>query len=182
MKKTFLLVASTLCLLGLASCGDKYPDVTLTPKEASVRGDLGDYFTVVEEPFTLTYEQEYGSCEKEITIKLKRTDKPFAFEKDGMEPVGTWGQNVKGNYGIGIEIYDANDNLVFSRGADAAGLLGVYSHSDLTALLDLKSGETSSVRWSGGEDLRDLEGKEFTYKVTTTLQILSHNVHLAFCG
>lgn len=105
-----------------------------------------------------------------ISIELQRTDAPFSFDTEGLEPVGTFGQGVYGNFGIGIEVYDAESNLILSKSASEGGMQGVYSSDDLKNLLTLATGETGFVRWSAKE-FENYENKEFSFKLTSYLKI-----------
>lgn len=167
MKHLNLFLATVCCVI-LASCG-KNKDVTLTPESTKIRGDLKEYFTVVEKPYIIKYDEK-GWNKYMISIELQRTDVPFAFDTEGIEPVGNSGVSVRGNYGIGIDINDADGNLVISWSPTADGLSGVYSNDDLENLFTLESGETGRVRWSTDE-FEDYKDKNFTFKVSSSLKI-----------
>lgn len=171
MKKlTFILVA--ICCLILTSCGKESKDLTLTPESASIRGDLKEYFTVVEKPYTIKYDEDEIFYNYMISIELKRTDVPFKFNKNGIEPEGYSGAGVRGNYGIGIDLIDAEGNIALSWSPTASGFSGVYSSEDLLNLFTLESGETGRVRWSAkGDDFKKYENKCFTFKVSSSLKL-----------
>ena len=76
-----------------------------------------------------------------------------------------------GNFGIGIEVYDAESNLILSKSASESGLSGVYSSDDLKNLLTLAEGETGFVRWSARKEFEKYDNKEFTFKLTSYLKI-----------
>lgn len=173
MKRNNLVIGTLvfLCaasMLTLSSCS-KSKDATLTPQSTNVQGDLRDYFTVVDRSYVVKYD-ENGWSPYLISIELQRTDKEFAFDKEGIEPVGYSGQGVKGNFGIGIEVYDATSNLVMTSSASAGGLSGVYSGDDLINLFTLGAGETGFVRWTTDE-FEDYDPKEFTFKITSYLEM-----------
>lgn len=167
MKKLNFVLATACCLI-LVSCG-KNKDVTLTPESTKIRGDLKEYFTVVEKPYIIKYDEK-GWNKYMVSIELQRTDVPFAFDTDGIEPVGNSGVSVRGNFGIGIDINDANGDIVISWSPTADGLSGVYSNDDLKNLFTLESGETGRVRWSTNE-FEDYKDKNFTFKVSSSLKI-----------
>ena len=173
MRKLTFLACLVACMLTLGSCGSKSKDATLTPQSTKIQGDLRDYFTVVERPYVVKFEEK-GWNKYLISIELKRTETPFNFETEGLEPVGTSGQGVFGNFGIGIEVYDAESNLVLSSAASESGLSGVYSSDDLKNLLTLAEGETGFVRWSADE-FENYDNKEFTFKLTSYLKFDNAN-------
>ncbi len=170
MKKLLILTGLVTCMLTLNSCGEKSKDATLTPKSTSLQGDLRDYFTIVEHPYVVKYDENNWLSKYMISIELQRTDAPFSFDTEGLEPVGTFGQGVYGNFGIGIEVYDAESNLILSKSASEGGMQGVYSSDDLKNLLTLAAGETGFVRWSAKE-FENHENKEFSFKLTSYLKI-----------
>ena len=168
MKKLFILTGLVACMLTLNSCGEKSKDATLTPKSTTLQGDLRDYFTIVERPYVVKYDENNWLSKYLISIELKRTDNPFPFNTKGLEPVGTFGEGVEGNFGIGIEVYDSESNLILSKAASEGGMGGVYSSDDLKNLLTLAEGETGFVRWSAKE-FEKYDNKEFTFKLTSYL-------------
>lgn len=178
MKKinyfVFLIMASCF----LIACG-KSNDATLNPQSTTVKGDLGDYFTVVEKNYVAKYDETYGNYT--ISIELQRTDKPFAFDTEGVEPVGYSGSGVYGNFGIGLTVFDADDNLAIKWNATDAGLSGVYSSDDLKSLMNLKSGETTFIRWQTDE-LSNFEDKNFTFEITSYLALYSRTETTSYNG
>lgn len=169
MKHLNAILATACCLI-LVSCGGKESkDVTLTPESATIKGDLKEYFTVVDKPYVIKYD-ESGWEKYTISIELQRTDVPFQFNTDGIDPVGYSGAGVNGNFGIGIDIRDSDGNIAISWSPTATGLSGVYSSDDLKNLLLLESGESGRVRWTTN-DFENYENKNFTFKVSSSLKI-----------
>ncbi len=145
MKKEVILsmavIASTLII---TSCGEKKgEEIVLTPETTHIKGDLGDYFEVVDKEYTIT--NGWGDL---VSIEVKRTDVDYTFDLKGVEPYGTYGQGVTANAGLGIEILDENGNVIEKTAATASGLSGMYSSDDMKEALKLKAGETGTVRWS----------------------------------
>jgi len=171
MKTIKYFVIMALAAVALTGCGKKEnKDAILTPETTKVRGALKEYFTVVEKQYTVKYnEQNFGS-KYMISIELQRTDVPFAFNTKGVEPVGHFGASVRGNFGIGIDIIDADGNIAISWSPTAAGLSGVYSSDDLENLFTLESGETGCVRWTT-DVFEKYENKNFTFKVSSCLSV-----------
>lgn len=154
MKKVFVAFALTAMAVNLVSCGGKKEseenvenaeseELVLTPETTRIKGDLSDYFEVVEREYTPT--NEWGTL---VSVEVRRTDKEYAFSLDGVEPYGTYGSGVKGHAGFGIEILDAKGNVIDKSAANAGGLSGMYSSDDMKEALKLKPGETATVRWS----------------------------------
>lgn len=122
---------------------DENEKIVLTPETTSIKGDLGDYFKVVDKEYTVT--NDFGSL---VTIEVERTDMDYSFDLKGVEPYGTSGRGVTGNAGFGIEILDEDGNVIEKTAATASGLSGMYSSDDMKEALKLKAGETGTVRWS----------------------------------
>lgn len=147
MKKTINIWAIGLLALGLASCGGKKDaekaEIVLSPETTHIKGDLGDYFEVVDREYTVT--NDWGDM---VSVEVKRTDADYAFDITGVSPMGTHGQGVTANAGFGIEVLDENGNVIEKSAATAAGFGGMYSSDDMKEALSLKPGETATVRWS----------------------------------
>ena len=174
MKKIFSCAMIVAMTIALVSCGGgekkaPAPANTLAPAKTEIKGDLAEYFTVVEKTYNFADFEKSILDEPVIAIELQRTDKalPEAYKK-GYEPMGTYGQGVYGNYGFGIKVKNAEGKDVFSVRADASGLNGVYSSDDLKDLWELEAGETGQVRWSATE-LKDAKG-EYKFEITSILQ------------
>ena len=167
MKKIFSCAMIVAMAFALVSCGgEKKAEKagTLTPAKTEVKGDLSEYYTVVEKTYNIDAFEKSILKEPIIAIELKRTDKEMkGFH--GFEPVGTFGQGVYGNYGFGIKVTDANGKQVLSVRADEGGMNGVYSSDDLKDLWELAPGETGIVRWSV-EELKDAKG-EYKFEITS---------------
>ena len=146
--KTFKYLTIAVMAISLVSCGgkknsDENEKIVLTPETTSIKGDLGDYFKVVDKEYTVT--NDFGSL---VTIEVERTDMDYSFDLKGVEPYGTSGRGVTGNAGFGIEILDEDGNVIEKTAATASGLSGMYSSDDMKEALKLKAGETGTVRWS----------------------------------
>lgn len=146
--KTFKYFAIAIMAVCLASCGGKKnssenEEIVITPETTHIKGDLGDYFEVVDKEYTITH--DFGDM---VSIEVKRTDADYLFDLNGVEPYGTYGQGVTGNAGFGIEILDENGSVIEKIAATASGMSGMYSSDDMKEALKLKAGETGTVRWS----------------------------------
>lgn len=144
MKTAKFFVMACFAIV-LASCGDKKDsdEIVITPETTKIKGDLGDYFEVVDKEYTVT--KDFGDM---VSVEVKRTDADYSFNINGVEPYGTSGQGVNGHAGFGIEILDEDGNVIEKVAASASGLGGMYSSDDMKDALKLKAGETGTVRWS----------------------------------
>jgi len=146
--KIFKYLTIAVMAISLASCGgkknsDENEKIVLTPETTNIKGDLGDYFKVVDKEYTVT--NDFGDM---VTIEVERTDKEYSFDLKGVEPYGTFGRDVTGHAGFGIEILDEDGNVIEKIAATASGLIGMYSSDDMKEALKLKAGEKGTVRWS----------------------------------
>lgn len=163
--KRFLYFLGFTTLIVTSSCGSQKnnDETTLTPQKTTIKGELKDYYEVVDKEYTIT-DDTFG---KLITVQLKRTDTEFPNNyKKGYEPVGMSGRDVKGNYGFGIEVFDADDNKIYGSRADAVGISGCYSYDDLKDLWELEAGEVNRIRWAT-HDLDKYLGQKLTFKITS---------------
>ena len=177
MKTIYYFAIMALTFVALTGCGNKENkennennDAILTPETTKVRGDLKEYFTVVEKQYTIKCDEQNFGGKYMVSIELQRTDVPFVFDIKGVEPVGHFGASVRGNYGIGIDIMDADGNIAISWSPTADGMSGVYSSDDLENLFTLESGERGRVRWTTNE-FEKYENKNFTFKVSSYLTV-----------
>ena len=147
-----VLFISTLVSVGLSSCGNKNNSedgYKLTPVTTNIKGDLSDYYEVVEREYTTTqnYRTMMDNTHTILTVEIRRTDKEFDFEPETTEPMGTVSVWMSGYVGFGIEILDASGDVVTKRAPTEGGLNGMYSSADMAEALKLKPGETANVRW-----------------------------------
>ena len=149
MLRYFVMAIFAICFV---SCGEKKEkgekissdnEIALTPETTHIKGDLGDYFEVVDKKYLVT--DDWGDM---VTIEVKRKDLEYAFEIKGVEPYGTYGKGVTAHAGFGIEILDKNGNVIEKVAATSSGLGGMYDSNDMKEALKLRAGETSAVRWN----------------------------------
>lgn len=171
MKKLYLYLSIAIMAVCLASCGGKKDSeseeenkepIVLTPETTHIKGDLGDYFEVVDKEYTVT--NDWGDM---VSIEVKRTDVDYSFNLKGVEPFGTFGQSVKANAGFGIEILDENGNVIDKVAATASGLGAMYDSEDMKEALKLKAGETGTVRWKFSFDS---EKKPVKFRLTSAYE------------
>lgn len=150
-KKAFSIIAIAIIAITLTNCKGKKEEeneiksITVKPKTTVIKGDLGDYFVVVEHDYEIKLENSFGN-EGLISVEVKRTDKDFSFPVDNINPFGTNG-GEKYHVGFGIEVFgDAGPKVI--KQATEGGMGGPYSSEDVTALMALKKGETGFIRWT----------------------------------
>lgn len=169
MKQIFSIMGVSLLLL--SACGGnssqkETASTTLKPDQTNVKGDLSDYFEVVEKD----YEIENNSMFNVINVELKRIGDDLPFDPDRANPFGV---NGMGEYqedfhvGFGIEILDEKENVVFMKQATGSGFDGSYSTDDIENIIRLKNGETGIVRWSVDDKVME-KGK--TFRITSALK------------
>lgn len=154
---TLFLFISTCLLLG---CSNK-KDISLKPKSTQIKGDLGDYFEVVDKEYKIPIAKNY--LEQLISVEVKRKDKDFPFDSDKINPFGTNGEEQY-HVGFGIELLGDN-GLIQVNSATEGGLSGTYSSEDITSLFKLKKGESGYIRWTVNktEDIK-------TFQLTSALK------------
>ncbi len=148
-KKTFNLITSVIIAVSLTNCKGKEENeiksITVKPKTTIIKGDLGDYFVVVEHDYEIKSENSFDN-EGLISVEVKRTDKDFSFPVDNINPFGTNG-GEKYHVGFGIEVLgDAGPKVIKQATEDGMG--GPYSSEDVIALMKLKKGETGFIKWT----------------------------------
>lgn len=136
----------------LSSCGgSKKADdpYKLTPETTSIKGGLSDYYEVVDKEYSTTenYLTMMDNIHTIVSVEIRRNDKPFDFDSETTKPMGTLSAGMTGNAGFGIEILDESGNVINKSAATNGGLGGMYSDADMKEALNLKPGETSTVRW-----------------------------------
>lgn len=169
MKQIFSIMGVSLLLLSACtgnSSQKKTASTTLKPGQTNVKGDLSDYFEVVEKD----YEVENNSMFNVINVELKRIGDDLPFDADRANPFGVDGMGEyqeDSHVGFGIEILDEKENVVFMKQATGSGIDGSYSSKDIENIIRLKNGETGIVRWSVNDKVMK-EGK--TFRITSALK------------
>lgn len=158
-----ILIASTI----FTSCGGgekkETNEVTIKPKSTSIKGDLGDYFEVVDKDYVIKVEEGSFMGGGIISVEVKRTDKDFDFPTDNINPFGTNGGEDY-HVGFGIELLGESGPITVKQ-ATEGGMGGPYSSEDVTGLMKLKKGETGYIRWS----VDKLEGLK-SFQLSSALQ------------
>lgn len=142
---TILFLSTTLTSCG-GSDGEKTNVVTIKPKSTSIKGDLGDYFEVIDKDYVIKKEEGSFMGGGIISVEVKRTDKDFDFPIDNINPFGTDGGEDY-HIGFGIELLGESGPIDVKQ-ATEGGMSGPYSSEDVIGLMKLKKGETGYIRWS----------------------------------
>jgi hypothetical protein len=135
-----------IALVALASCGGKgepTKEGVLTPKSTEIKGEMGEYFELVQKDYTLSTENGTSI----ISVELKRNDTDYKFDTDKANPFGIGGTEGY-HVGFGIELFDSTGGAKGIKNAIDVGKDGVFNTSDVVGLIKLKKGETGYIRWA----------------------------------
>ncbi len=161
-----LLLVTTISLV-LPSCSSEPQPVILTPKSTQLRGDLKEYFEVVDKEYTLT--DGWG---KIITVELKKI-KEMPFDKSTTDTYGTSGYDVERHIGFGIKLFDDFGNIIEQRSPTASGMQGPYSNEEILNFKNIEVGETSIIRWSLDTDDEETLKTLYSFEITSATEDVS---------
>ena len=147
IKQTLNLLTTAVITISLVACGGGNKDTTsviIKPKTTTIKGDLGDYFEVVDKEYTIKVEDPEGLFQEgTIFVEVKRNHKDFTFNSDKLNPFGTNGEEDY-HFGFGIEfLTDAGPALVRAATDDY-----YLPREECISLMKLKKGETGYLSWS----------------------------------
>ena len=173
MKKLMTIFGAMFIVSAImTSCGGGEKkgtnEVTIKAKSTSIKGDLGDYFEVVDKDYVLKVEEGSIMGGAIISVEVKRTDKDFDFKTDNINPFGTNGSEDY-HVGFGIELLGESGPITVKQ-ATEGGMGGPYSSEDVTGLMKLKKGETGYIRWS----VDKLDGLK-SFQLSSALQKEEHS-------
>lgn len=168
IKQINTIAIAVVTAIFMTACGgssSKSGDTTVTPKSTTLKGDLKDYFEVVDKEYKIKVDE--GSFMKSgmITVEIKRNSTPFDFPTDNINPFGTNGSEDY-HVGFGIEIFDESGPVVV-KNATSGGMSGPYSSDDVTSLMKLGDGESGFIRWSVSGD--EVEGLT-SFQISSALE------------
>jgi hypothetical protein len=158
----FASVIFTSCKEG----AKKDESVKIKPKTTIIKGDLGDYFEVVDKEYEI--KKNEGEIFTLITVEVKRNNKDFTFPTTNINPFGTNGGEDY-HVGFGIELLGESGPITVVP-ATADGMGGPYDSEDVTGLMSLKKGETGYIRWS----VKNLDGLK-SFQLSSALQKEEHS-------
>ena len=172
MKINFINVAFIMLVsIFFVSCGgSKTEEVTVKPKTTSLKGDLKEYYDIVDKDYKIKVDENSYMNEGMITVEVKRNQKDFDFKTDNINPFGTNGSEDY-HVGFGIEIFNESAPSVI-KNATEGGMNGVYSGDDIKGLIQLEKGETGYIRWTVSN--KKLKGLK-TFRITSALKKEVHN-------
>jgi flagellum-specific peptidoglycan hydrolase FlgJ len=133
-----ILFATTI----LTSCGggEKKPnEINLKPISSSIKGELSEYFNIVEGTYKLTGDDKYsGTDNYQLKVQFSRTDKAFDFDVNSV-------LNIVGGFALYCDLLDEQTAPVIQ--ADRGGMITQGSSDGIESLASLKSGETGWVTY-----------------------------------
>lgn len=176
MKKyLFLLVFVTTAGLLFSGCGssgnnessqeEEIQTLKVKPKTTAVKGDLSEYFEVVDREYTIKKNESAIMSDGILSVEVKRTDVPLPFDplSESVRPEGFSGRDITTLVGFGLELFDENGEVVEKK--QGGGLSGAYSHEDIIQAYKLKPGETGTIRFSV-----EMKNKPAKFILTSSLQ------------
>lgn len=158
----------------LTSCGESEKKTTepvnVKAKTTNLKGDLKEYFEVVDNDYNIKVDEDSYMNQGMITVEIKRNSKDFDFETDNINPFGTNGSEDY-HVGFGIEIFDESGPAII-KNATEGGMGGVYSSDDVKGIMNLDKNETGYIRWTvDGDKLENLK----SFQITSALKKESHD-------
>ena len=174
MKKFYSIsLLIVIGLLSMSSCGgkgktesdDEKVTIELKPESEEVSGELEDCFTVVDKTYKVKLEDLTGGI---LTVELARTDSPLPFDTNdrAIYHMGEYSSSPYVQVGFGIELYDAEGNVVDKTSASGSGLSGSYSPDEAVELVKLSEGKTGTIRFSISDEAKDA----VSFKITSAYQ------------
>jgi hypothetical protein len=168
MKKIMTIFGAIIfASVVLTSCGGgKQADIEIKSKSTDVKGDLSDYFTVVEGSYKLVQGEEYtdysndppkGVYNYSVKVQIKRTDTEFDFNAVDLES--------RGYLSLVCDLFDAAGTPVIT--ADREGMRTQGRNSEDKAMVSLKPGESG---WA----IFAFIGKKEEINKITTLEVCSN--------
>lgn len=166
-KRNAMLCIISMIVLSLALTNCKSSnEFVIKPETTKIKGALGDYYEVVNNEYKIINDDESFDSSATISISIKRKGGDLPFDINDTLPFGTNGGKST-HIGFGIELLDDNSNSIDVKQATADGLAGVYSSDDITNLMQLKDGETGTIRWSIDKELLS---KIKSFRITSAME------------
>ena len=127
----------------LVSCGGNDVE-SLKPENSTVKGDLKDYFEVVDKDYKIVED----GINHVVNVELKRTSNALPFDpQTGNFSYGTWNGNNDEEITLefGCELLDKDGNIVQTIKPGESGWYGTESE-DVETLMKLNEGETGTLK------------------------------------
>jgi hypothetical protein len=158
MRKSILMFGLTALLM---SCGGNNA-VSLKPETTNVKGDLKEFYEVVDKNYKVIEE----GINNIVNVELKRTSNEFAFNpKSGEFRYGTWygnnGEEIIVNFGF--ELLDEENNVIQTLKPGDSGWYGT-DYEDIEPLLKLNTDETGTLKLK-----IDIENKPVKFRILSSL-------------
>lgn len=156
-KMKCIAIFMAIIALSFASCNgsgksesEEKQRIELKPASEEISGQLEGCFTVVDKTYKVK-EEKFG--DGILTVELKRTDAPLTFDSEdrAIYAMGTFSQSAYVQVGFGIELLDAEGNVVDKTSATS----GSYSPDEAVELINLKENQTGTIRFSVDDDVKD---------------------------
>ncbi len=131
MKIKFVIFSAMLYVFFLATgCSEGKKEIELKLKTSDVKGDLADYFSVIEGNYKLI--KDNGKNSYLLKVQIKRTDTKYGFDAVDLES--------RGYFSLLCDLYDEQGVPVIT--ADREGYRTQGKNSEDKALASLKPNET----------------------------------------
>lgn len=158
MRKSILMFGLTALLM---SCGGNNV-VSLKPEITNVKGDLKEFYEVVDKNYKVIEE----GINNIVNVELKRTSNELEFNpKSGEFRYGTWygnnGEEITVNFGF--ELLDEENNVIQTLKPGDSGWYGT-DYEDIEPLLKLNTDETGTLKLK-----IDIENKPVKFRILSSL-------------
>ena len=145
----------------LMSCGGNNV-VSLKPEITNVKGDLKEFYEVVDKNYKVIEE----GINNIVNVELKRTSNELEFNpKSGEFRYGTWygnnGEEITVNFGF--ELLDEENNVIQTLKPGDSGWYGT-DYEDIEPLLKLNTDETGTLKLK-----IDIENKPVKFRILSSL-------------
>lgn len=136
---SFIILATLIVSCGSGSENTSKKKIVLTPETTKIKGDLGEFFTVVDKEYTTTFDDILGHT---LAVEVECTDDLGTLSS--FAPYGTSEDGILGHAGFGIEILDENGTLLIKKSIE--GFDKAFDSDDIKEVLKLKEGESGIIR------------------------------------
>ncbi len=151
----------------VTACGKKEKQeaqngtIELKPSSTAISGEMEGCFSVVDRTYQVKFEDFVGGI---LTVELVRTDQPLPFSTEGrnLYSFSSFSPSSYVQVGFGIDLLDAEGNIVDKTSASASGLGGPYSPDECVDLVKLSAGKTGSIRFSISEEAKEAKSFRIT--------------------
>ena len=151
-----LLSVAFILILSVTSCGNKKKEISIKPVSTSIKGDLSEYFEVVDGSYQLSWDgDEYSDYI--MKVQLKRKDKEFDFDAKDLES--------RGYFNLCSSLFGDGGTPIIIGSTDGMGI-GIC-HKGRVELTTAKSGEINWVEFSFSP--KEEIAKSKTFEINSTV-------------